>query len=768
MSNSKKEFLGKKILLVNTGSSIKKKFTVERLKKLGLTIIALNKEINWAKPYVDHWILADTANHQESLQAAKAFASEHPNLMFEGVITFWEDDVLLTSKISDAFNLIGIPHATAQKARNKYLFRDFCRQNNLPTPQNQLVRTKKDLNYVKKHLRFPLVIKPAYGSSSAYVIKINNPQELEDAYLYIKKSLSTEVESALTDGLDIIVEEYIDGDEVDIDILLQNGRMKFFSVSDNDKTAEPYFLETGHSIPSNLPIDDQEALIAMADETLEKLNIQNGCIHFEAKVTNEGPVPIEVNLRMGGDEIHAFINYAWHVDLIEYAAKIALGVNFPKIIKPQKPFDYLISQDFLPEHSGILSQFEIDSEIKKQKNILELKFHKKIGDPVLSPPDGYEFLGWITTKGDNFNDAQDNLEEAIKCVHYEIARFHSLSSIGKTERKNKFAAATFKKEFLVKAAKLEKIKHNAYQSINIGIINPKKNGRATDSLLTQSVKTKLQNKGFKLFFLDFNDLTNFGQKVKEYNIHLLLNLTDDYNKESSAIQALIEPLNIPIIGSDLFCDKLTKDSLKTRKLLSFHEIPIIEWEFINSESDAFDIDLNFPVKVREKQNYPRTMDNNSWQIIKTKNKVVSKIRSITNNFTAPAYLEEYIKGQTFHVLIYGNPPHNLNAFPIVQYGNNQAKISSPKKFNRKLNTLITEMAFDSFSILGCADLALVEILVDDDHNPIVTNIEAQPLIRNTQEIKNILKIAKIPVVSFIEDLLNSAIQRYKEKPSILN
>lgn len=763
MSRSKNELAGKNILLVNTGS-IKKKCTVERLKELGLTIIALNKEINWAKPYVDHWILADTANHQESLQATKTFIAEHHSLKFHGVLTFWEDDVLLTAKISDAFNLIGIPYTTAHQARNKFLFREFCRQNNLPTPQNKLIRSKKDLNYVSKHLNSPLVIKPVYGSSSAYVIKINSAQELKDAYLYIRKALSTEVESALTDGLDIVVEEYIDGDEVDIDILLQNGRIKYFSVSDNDKTFEPYFLETGHLIPSNLPADDQKALIAMADETLEKLNIQNGCIHFEAKATKNGPVPIEVNLRMGGDEIYAFNNYAWHVDLIEHAAKIALGIYFPKITKPVKPFDYLISQDFLPEHSGILSQFEIDPEIKKQKNILELKFHKQIGDPVLSPPDGYDFLGWITTRGDNFNDAEDNLNEAKKYISFEIARFHALSSIGKTERKNKFAAATYKKEFLVKTAKIEKIKRETYHNLNIGIIDQPKNEQKNSPLLSPADLADLKKKGFKLFFFNDNNLIQLERKIKEDNVHLLINLMNDTSLPFN--QTLIESLNIPIVGPDPFCDKLTKDILKTRKILDFHEIPIDEWEFIHSEADAFDIDLNFPISVRTNYRLDNLLDR-PQAIIKQKDKVVTKLRDLTNNFKFPAFIEEYSAGKIFYVLIYGNPPNELNAFPIVEYNKEQKEIFAPRKFNKKLNNLITEMAFDSFSILGCADLALVEILVDKDSNPIVINIEAQPLIRKVAIVKKIIKIAQQPLTTLVGNLINSAIKRYKQKPSLI-
>ena len=156
----------------------------------------------------------------------------------------------------------------------------------------------------------------------------------------------------------MLVEEYIDGDEVDIDILLQNGKIKFFSISDNFQTIEPFFLETGQAIPSTLPEQSQKDLIALAEETLEKMGIQHGCIHFEAKSTKKGPIPIEVNLRMGGDYVYSYIKGAWNIDLIEYSVKIALG-EFFKITK-DKPKKYIIGKDFLAANSGILVRSEVN------------------------------------------------------------------------------------------------------------------------------------------------------------------------------------------------------------------------------------------------------------------------------------------------------------------------------------------------------------------------------------------------------------------------
>src|SRR3989344_2834152 len=147
----------KSLLLVNTGS-INKKEILLALKKLELKrLIILNSSmVSWAEQFADHWIIAETNNHEESIKNVLAYHSKNP---IDGIITFWEDDVLLTSKLRDKLNLIGIPYSIANKARNKYNFRSFCSQNNIPAPNYLLISSPQDIQ--KAHdLTFPVVIKP--------------------------------------------------------------------------------------------------------------------------------------------------------------------------------------------------------------------------------------------------------------------------------------------------------------------------------------------------------------------------------------------------------------------------------------------------------------------------------------------------------------------------------------------------------------------------------------------------------------------------------
>jgi hypothetical protein len=46
--------------------------------------------------------------------------------------------------------------------------------------------------------------------------------------------------------MDIQVEEFFEGHEIDIEVLVQDNRAKFFAISDNFPALEPWFFEQGN------------------------------------------------------------------------------------------------------------------------------------------------------------------------------------------------------------------------------------------------------------------------------------------------------------------------------------------------------------------------------------------------------------------------------------------------------------------------------------------------------------------------------------------
>lgn len=797
MKTSEPSRSGKNILLVNTASS-KKRFIIRRLSKLGLNITCLHSEVNWAQPYVDQWIIADTYNHNESIEAVEKFLKTNKKITkFDGILTFWEDDVLLTSKLVDKYNTIGIPLRVASQVRNKFLFREFCEANELPFARHFLITTDKDVDYVSNNLTFPLVLKPVFGSSSAFVIKVEDRKELEETYNYIKKNISAQTETALTDGEGIFAEEYLDGDEVDIDILVQNGKTKFITISDNyDKSRGSFFLDAGQAMPSSLPDKAQSELIEMVELVLEKLEIFNGCIHFEAKYTSKGPFPIEVNMRMGGDYVYSYNKTTWGVDLIEYAVKIALGEYF-KINQKKTPKRYTIGWDLNPEYSGILTELEIDETLEKEKYFEDMDIYLELGDPILVPPEGHQALGWITVSGDNPLDVRDNLQRALEKISFKVVRYDSDSYMGKTLRKDKFSVATLNQQILMKESKLAKIKQIAkddLKKLKIGILynNYDKSVDPVEKQIYDSaldVENTLKSNGYNV---NKFEVTNFCQTIndiKRQELDIILNLAkkvDTLSTNEQRIASLLDATGIPYTGSDNYAHTISTDKITFKKLLAYHNIPTPNWDYAFTEDDDIDEELEYPLIVKS-ANGDNSIGISNDSVVMDEVGLRREIAKIINQYKCPALIEEYIEGDEYSVVILGNNDNDYRILPLsrVVYDklpkdmwhilsfdtkwNEKAKAlksiqfqNPPSKMNKKLEKLISEIALDTYTIIRCRDFGQVEIKVDKNGNPYILELNTNPVLSLDSTMMKSVQTMKMNHKELIEELIIIAINRYRK------
>ncbi len=788
----------KTILVVNSGP-IKKRFILQKLKKLGIKVVMLNREKNWAQPYVDYWILADTTNHRESISTVENFLSANRNVKIDGAITFWEDDVLLTSRIVDKFNLIGIPYHIAKKVRNKYLFREFCRESSLPAPAHVLIKSADDLREVVNNLNFPLVIKPAFGSESSLVVRVNTKDDATDLYRYVKNNMSVNTQSALSDGFDIFAEEYIDGDEVDIDLLLQNGKIKFFSIADNfNKSKDVFFIDSGQSIPSSLPEKNQEELMEMVEETLEKLGIQNGCIHYEAKSTRHGPVPLEINLRMGGDYVYSYVKTAWGVDMIENAIKIATG-QFIKIKKPEEPHKYIIGWDLYPENSGILVQLDISERLRHKRYLEELHIYKKIGEPVLIQPDGVDYLGWLTVSGESAVDAQDNLRNALDYIDFKVVKFDPASSIGKTARKHNHSYASFQKDTIMRAAKFETIRRMSTQhlrKLHIGIacnIFDGEDGSVEQDLMSvgKNIEKTLCDRGYKVSFFDFNNLPKVFSDLRTSDVDMVFNVCERINNSSLLephAASILDTLQIPYTGSNPFTLALCIDKIRVKKLLAYHDIPSPQWDYAYTMDDEIDDELKYPLIVK-----PGNTDNSigitNDSVVTTEKQLNKQLEKIIVKLRRPALIEEYIEGDEYDVSIIGSDETDLRVLPLsrsifdkmpkgywhiypfkAKWEDDDPVYSKirvqrpPKNISKRLTSLISEIALDTYNILDCHDYGRVEIRVDKNGNPYVLELNPNPSININDCVPACAEMVGMDYGDFLEDIIRMAIKRYKNKP----
>ena len=167
-----------------------------------------------------------------------------------------------------------------------------------------------------------------------------------------------------------------------------------------------------------------------------------------------------------------------------------------------------------PEYSGILAKLEVDEKIKKEAHLEEISFYKKVGDPILVPPEGFEFVGWFTASGSNPIDAQDNIRELEKNIAFNVARFNRSWFIGRTSRKNRFSVALLNKDILLRTAKRENIKRvsvGEVRNLNIGIAyntygEQKSRWEEENTEAANVIEQVLRGQGYQVSMFDYNNI----------------------------------------------------------------------------------------------------------------------------------------------------------------------------------------------------------------------------------------------------------------------
>lgn len=390
-----------------------KRFTFERAAALGIKVVIIEHPDSWSSSLVAEGVVAkflpvdmsqtSDAVFQAALAHLKKLGEDGLTGKADGIVTYVELSVPLASRLCEAMGLPGLPSAAVDAARNKHATRAALKAAGLPTPRNHLIKTPEDLEIAGKAVGFPAVLKPASGAASLGVVKVTKAEDLSMIYEQIVAELSTLVVSsgalvkgsAATGGvnaknmidLSVLMEQYLDGPEVDVDVVLSGGEYQYAAVADNGPTMEPYFNETWAVCPSLLPKDQQSKLKELAIASTKALGFKDGVFHVECKMTSTGPQLIEVNARMGGGQVHECNLRSWGVDLVEESMFAALAIPARPPV-PSKPLSAVAYCYVNASRSGTVKDISKLEEVAKRPGVVWAKPLVRVGDKVTGPEEG--------------------------------------------------------------------------------------------------------------------------------------------------------------------------------------------------------------------------------------------------------------------------------------------------------------------------------------------------------------------------------------------
>lgn len=373
----------------------------------------------------DDAIVMSTKDIEGSVRVAKTYRGR-----IHGVLTVGTDASMTVAAVAHALDLPGIHFEAAEAATNKIKMRRTLRAAGVPVPNFRGVWDLNEAREAAAEIGLPAVLKPADNMGARGVIKVDAPGQVEPAFRHAK--------SHSTSG-EVIVEAYMEGPELSIDCLVHGGEILCWGVADRHIGYPPYFIEYGHTLPSDLPEDVQAAARATMERAVRALGITLGAAKGDVKITRDGPMIGECAARLSGGWMssHTYV-LATGYSMIRGAIEIALGER-PRI--PALKSRVAMERALIPPPGRVVSIAGVE-EARALPGVAEVILHVAEGDEVATPTSNLDKAGHVIVSADDREACRVVMDRALERVRVETARDGTLTMPEVFHRaRGKFGAA---------------------------------------------------------------------------------------------------------------------------------------------------------------------------------------------------------------------------------------------------------------------------------------------------------------------------------------
>ena len=387
----------KRLLII--GASILQLPAIKKAKKMGLYVAVADFNPNAIGiQYADEYYNASTIVEDAICDVAKRFKPD-------GIMTLATD--MPMRSLAKAAALMGLPaisYDTAIKATDKYEMIKAFKEHCVASPWFYNISSREDISLLKENVSYPCIMKPTDNAGSRGVVLANNFDELLNAYDYSHKQSRSG---------NVIIEEYLQGDEVSVEVIVINGDVHVLAITDKLTTGAPHFVEMGHNQPSRHPLHIQNAIKELATEAVKSVGIHTGPAHVEMMVTERGPIMIELGARMGGDCITThLVPLSTGIDMIKATIDLALG-NIPDITPK---INMASAIRFIKGPVGIIKAIDGIEEAKQIPGVIEVTLTKSVGDTIDDIHSSTDRVGYIIAQNLNINSTIEVCNRAVSKI----------------------------------------------------------------------------------------------------------------------------------------------------------------------------------------------------------------------------------------------------------------------------------------------------------------------------------------------------------------
>lgn len=403
MANERKKLGMKRILVL--GAPIFQIEVIKKAKEMGNYIGAIDiNDDAPAFPYADETFVCSIRDFDAVLRIALKFKPD-------GIIIGACDTSVVTgARLCSELGLPGHSIETAKNSTDKVRMLEVFEAHNVTHPKFQVVKRSEISNY-KRDISFPLITKPTDSAGGRGVSIVHSEKDLKSAIIFSSE--------AGVSG-DVLVEEYMKGPEVSVEVLVIDNIPYILQITDKITSGEPNFYEIGHSQPTTLSKELKDSISRLASDAVLAVGINNSPAHVEIIITEDGPKMVELGARLGGDCITSYLidTSVVGINMIEATIDLSLGKS-PDISK-YTDSGICSGVRFIPATEGLLNSISGVNDAEKQEGVIKIRITGKTGQYYSKATDDSARFGYVVCEGRTTNEALNRCEKAIEYIKFEV------------------------------------------------------------------------------------------------------------------------------------------------------------------------------------------------------------------------------------------------------------------------------------------------------------------------------------------------------------
>ncbi len=386
------------------GAGLMQKPAIEACRELGYKSLVLDANPNAVcVPYADRFECIDLKDREKIADFAFSMKDE-----LAAVFTAGTDFSASVSHAAERCGLKSHSFEAAMNASNKVRMRECFKKHGVPSPDFFELKEESVEEFISKKLdglKFPKVVKPVDNMGARGCRLVRNSSEFVPAIKDAVKFSRTKT---------AIVEDYMQGKEFSIDALVIDGKVTITGFADRHIFFEPYFIELGHTMPSEASDEVKKSVIDAFIKGVHALGLTNGVAKGDVKYTSMGGMIGEIAARLSGGYMSGWTYpYSSDVNLTKEAMKIALGEKSQHEGKEEIPSIRFSHERAFISIPGTVQKIYGEEKAIASPFVRNVFFRVKKGDDVDFPRNNVEKCGNIITVSEVRNLSLEFAEKAV-------------------------------------------------------------------------------------------------------------------------------------------------------------------------------------------------------------------------------------------------------------------------------------------------------------------------------------------------------------------